>query len=43
MQWWEIYQMVLDLEVYFFCFQFVQLQPIWLLYYQVEKAIYTSE
>lgn len=43
MQCWEIYRMVLGLEVYFFCFQFVQLQPIWLLYYQVEKAISTSE
>jgi len=43
MQCWEIYQMVLGLEVYFFCFQFVQLQPIWLLYCQVENAIYTSE
>lgn len=43
MQCWEIYQMVLGLEVIFFCFQFVQLQPIWVLYCQVEKAIYTSE
>lgn len=38
---WEIYDMVLGLEVYFLCFQFVQLQPIWLLYYQVEKVAWS--